>query len=420
MNKNRHKAIRALAHSFLLTSISVAPVIADQWKTRAEIEADKTNTAASSSTRSVDNTPVEQISNTQLQPSTTSNDFLKHRAASDVPAGERLLIKTKIQGKDGVKLARVYFKTASADRYSFVVLNKGERSVYTAEIPAAGKAVSAIEYKIVVQDAFGEVHKTDKYKVAVSEAASNQVSQSNSFINVFSEYPEETAQPEFSGFVDNVRFTYGVTKLLASTTSSVGGVVGSSSASAGSASTATAATGAATTGGLSTTALVAGGVVVAGGAVAASGGGSSSGSSGGSESVSDVGDAASQSDLQGSSGDVRVNLDWFNGSDSEVIVDVYVTDPCGNLIGFDAQSSASCNGYTGTWDQDANQEQDFENIAWSDGAPQGDYSVDIQWFSGTGSVNYTLTIISGSERQELSGTVSDSQTTRQRITSFSF
>lgn len=166
-----------------------------------------------------------------------SVELLKHRSPSSVISGERMLLKAKISGQDGVKLARVYFKTASAERYNFVVLNKGERGIYAANIPAPGSAVSAVEYKIVVQNALGEVYKSEKYSVPVRAATTQQTVQNNGFIDVFSEYPEDTT--DTSGFIDNVRYTYGVTKLVTSLGSSVSvassgsGVVGGTSSTAG-------------------------------------------------------------------------------------------------------------------------------------------------------------------------------------------
>ena len=228
----------------MVGGIVSSPVLADQWQTRAELRG-QSNEAAAQTTKPA-----------STQMSTTSNDFLKHRAPNGVTSGERLLVKAKIAGKDGVKLARVYFKTASSERYNFVVLNKGQRGVYSAEIPAAGNAVSAVEYKIVVQNAFGEVYKTEKYSVPVNAATSNEIAQKDGFIDVFSEYPENAT--ETSGFIDNVRYTYGATKLVTSVGSSVsvassgsgyvGGASSSASGTAGSAASGAAGTSAGSAG----------------------------------------------------------------------------------------------------------------------------------------------------------------------------
>jgi len=204
---------------------------AGKWQSRSEAKQAASKTSAQ-----------ETVSKQSTSATLIDDGLVKHKASSEISAGDRLTIKTKIDGKNGVKLARVYFKSSEASKYSFVVLNKGERGVYSADIPAASNSVTAIEYKIVVQNAFGEIYKTEKYAVLVSPTdVVATASTEAGFISVYSEYPENEA--DSSGFVDKVRYTYSATKIATqvgqalSVSSSGGGYVGGSSASSAGAST---------------------------------------------------------------------------------------------------------------------------------------------------------------------------------------
>ncbi|MCP4407429.1 MAG: hypothetical protein GY807_06665, partial [Gammaproteobacteria bacterium] len=87
-----------------------------------------------------------------------------------------------------------------------------------------------------------------------------------------------------------------------------------------------------------------------------------------------------QDDLVGASGEVRVNLTWNNTAD----LDLAVLDPCGNTISFGTQS-ATCQGFTGTLDVDANAgvvtTSPAENIVWPNGAAPGNYTVTVSYFA---------------------------------------
>ena len=215
------------------------------------------------------------------QTSQTEQGLVKHKALEEIKAGERMQIKSKINAKDGVKLARVYFKSAGAANYNFVVLNNdGAPNIYSAELPAAGNATKSIEYKIVFQNAYGEIYKTKKYQVSVTQVMTLLPRNAESgFIYVYSELPEDETSSE--GFNDNMRYAYDVTKISTQAGTSLsaansgtgfigssGGSVGAVSVSTATASTATASTAAITTGSTTIGGVSMGTVLAVGGGVA--------------------------------------------------------------------------------------------------------------------------------------------------------
>lgn len=108
--------------------------------------------------------------------------------------------------------------------------------------------------------------------------------------------------------------------------------------------------------------------------------------------------------LQGGAGNVRVNIEW-NG---DVDLDLYVTDPCGNTLGYARDSSAACRGFTGAWDYDDQglgyraDNPNAENIVWPNGAPAGRYEVGLHYFAGTTPTSYTVRIFLGDREQPAS------------------
>jgi len=112
--------------------------------------------------------------------------------------------------------------------------------------------------------------------------------------------------------------------------------------------------------------------------------------------------------LQGESGELRINLQW-NSSDD---LDLYVTDPCGNKIYFEAVR-ASCNGSVGTLDVDANADGNHltshpqENVFW-DLAKSGSYIVKVDHYQKNTpltTVGFNVTIIHLGVRKDFSGNV---------------
>ncbi|MCP5159684.1 MAG: hypothetical protein H6975_09785 [Gammaproteobacteria bacterium] len=110
--------------------------------------------------------------------------------------------------------------------------------------------------------------------------------------------------------------------------------------------------------------------------------------------------------LQGQQGEVRFNLSWATLAD----LDLYVTDPCGNLIYYGA-TSATCQGATGILDIDANAESPVlnpaENIFWSSNPPTGQYQVQVCYFLSrdAGPSPYQVFIQVGSTSQTVTGSI---------------
>ena len=116
---------------------------------------------------------------------------------------------------------------------------------------------------------------------------------------------------------------------------------------------------------------------------------------------------AASAQFQGAAGNVRVNIEW-NG---DVDLDLYVTDPCGNVFGFGENTSATCEAFTGEWDHDdtgfgdRTDNPNAENIVWTDGAPVGRYSVHVNYFAGVDTTNYTIRIFYGNQTSTYSGSI---------------
>jgi hypothetical protein len=125
------------------------------------------------------------------------------------------------------------------------------------------------------------------------------------------------------------------------------------------------------------------------------------------------------SDLQGQRGALSVNLRWQTPDD----LDLFVTDPAGNLIWF-RNRTATCEGCVGTLDVDANAQEDAlsddpqENIFWDRVCP-GAYTVEVVLYrrrtAPTAPVRYVVTIIQGDDRLELPGEIS-TEKERQFVT----
>lgn len=130
-----------------------------------------------------------------------------------------------------------------------------------------------------------------------------------------------------------------------------------------------------------------------------------------------------QDELQGGSGEVRVNITW--GAD--VDLDLYVTNPCGQTFGFGEQSRATCQGFEGEWDYDdlgvgyRGDNPHAENVVWEDGAPQGRYLVAVNYFNGSVPTNYTVRVFYGSQRDTYTGRIGPADGgTRRRVADFQF
>ena len=129
--------------------------------------------------------------------------------------------------------------------------------------------------------------------------------------------------------------------------------------------------------------------------------------------------------LQGADGDVRVNITW----DADVDLDLHVTDPCGNILGYapGRPRTRTCQGLVGEWDYDdrghgiRTDDPNAENIVWTNGAPQGGYSVAVNYFSGSVSASYTVRVFYGSEERTYTGSLNPSDKgMRRHVTDFQF
>ena len=130
--------------------------------------------------------------------------------------------------------------------------------------------------------------------------------------------------------------------------------------------------------------------------------------------------ATAQAQLRGGSGDVRVNVEWHE----DVDLDLYVTDPCGEVLGFGESRRRSCDGFVGEWDYDdtgdghRDDNPNAENIVWSNGAAVGGYTVDVNYYSGTVAANYTVRIFYGDRSETHSGQIGPNSDGRQRVAQF--
>lgn len=105
--------------------------------------------------------------------------------------------------------------------------------------------------------------------------------------------------------------------------------------------------------------------------------------------------------LQGSAGNVRVNVEWTGNVD----LDTYVTDPCNQVIGIFENKNVRCQGFVGELDHDdeghgyQTDNPNAENIVWTDGAPIGRYSVYIVYYIGSEAADYTIRIYYGTQEE---------------------
>ena len=127
--------------------------------------------------------------------------------------------------------------------------------------------------------------------------------------------------------------------------------------------------------------------------------------------------------LVGATGDVRVNMTWA----ADVDLDLFVTDPCGRILGYQEQSSSTCQGFTGMWDVDdrgdgiAQDNPNAENIVWTDGGPQGRYAVHVNYFDGSATAYYTVRIFYGSQERTYAGRLDRTSDNRRRhVADFQF
>ena len=128
--------------------------------------------------------------------------------------------------------------------------------------------------------------------------------------------------------------------------------------------------------------------------------------------------------LQGASGDVRVNLTWRG----DVDLDLFVTNPCVQTLGYREGDMNTCDGFVGEWDHDdtgsgsGSDNPNAENIVWTNGAPSGRYIVRITYFNGTVPVDYTIRVFYGSRQRTYTGRLdpANDHQIRRHVANFDF
>ena len=119
--------------------------------------------------------------------------------------------------------------------------------------------------------------------------------------------------------------------------------------------------------------------------------------------------------FKGASGDLRINLQWYNESD----LDLKVTDPCGQEIRY-KKRTATCNGGTGKLDVDANVDSapeytmtPQENVFFTNPA-KGNYIIKVHCYEKRDdkpTVSFNITIIdSNGNRKDFPGKVKQDET----------
>lgn len=131
-----------------------------------------------------------------------------------------------------------------------------------------------------------------------------------------------------------------------------------------------------------------------------------------------------QDTLPGASGDVRVNLTWH----ADVDLDLFVTNPCVQTLGYQEGRTNTCDGFVGEWDLDdvgsgsRSDNPNAENIAWPNGAPSGRYIVRVTYFGGTVPADYTVRVFYGSQQQTYTGRLdpANDHQIRRHVANFDF
>ena len=107
--------------------------------------------------------------------------------------------------------------------------------------------------------------------------------------------------------------------------------------------------------------------------------------------------------LQESAGNVRVNVEW----DEYIDIDLYVTDPCGNILGYGKLYPSTCKTFSGVryFEDGGYSLPNAESIVWKNRAPVGNYKIHVNYYRdyrgspGSGAVKYTVRVFLGDREQ---------------------
>ena len=97
-------------------------------------------------------------------------------------------------------------------------------------------------------------------------------------------------------------------------------------------------------------------------------------------------------------GTLQISLSWNEVDD----IDLWVTDPSGFKIFYADPVSAATGGEL---DRDDVDSFGPENIFWTQGAPDGDYKVEVNYYAGSGAADYIVTINAPNFAQQFTGTL---------------
>ncbi|MEO0585597.1 MAG: hypothetical protein AAF135_25530, partial [Bacteroidota bacterium] len=97
-------------------------------------------------------------------------------------------------------------------------------------------------------------------------------------------------------------------------------------------------------------------------------------------------------------GAIQISLSWDNSSDQ----DLYVTDPEGETISYTRRTSTS----GGQLDRDDTNGFGPENIFWSENAPDGTYTVEVDDYDGVPSTTFYVTVSGPNTSRSFTGETS--------------
>jgi hypothetical protein len=96
---------------------------------------------------------------------------LIHSPLEQINAGEIVHVSAEIEGREGIELARIYFRSAGTTPYYFVPMVVGEDSKYTGLLPAPELTGGSIEYLFLVKTYNNRIFKSQSFTPKVAGRA---------------------------------------------------------------------------------------------------------------------------------------------------------------------------------------------------------------------------------------------------------